>query len=534
MVGLAIARQMLEYAPARLAITALTEAEADRGVTTLSGESAAETELVGHFGDVFVAEELKDLGRLTILESGEKRQRFLDDLYGPLDRERLERFYLFRLFQEERPDIVIDCVNTATAIAYQNLFSSGEQLRAAIHSGDDLPDLVDRHLATVYLPQLIRHVHVLLQALREGGTDFYLKVGTTGTGGMGLNVPFTHSEQRPSNMLMAKAGVAGAHSHLLFLLARTPGAPAVKEIKPAAAIAWKGIGVGPILRRGIPMERFDATEPVELANAFDEGQNSWRKLDGCLEAVYLDAGENGFFSRDEFETISTLGMMELVTPEEIADAVIREVRGQTTGLDIVSALDGAAMGPTYRGGVLRELALRRMEELEEQFGRRSVAFEFLGPPRLTKLLFEAHMLERLYSTLTGIIELDPERTAQDTFALIQEDEDLRVGILTAGIPILTPGGDRVLRGPEVKVKPREGQELTDGVVSRGWVDLRSSNWQTWRNRVCNYRQELSQAPRPDDGSISDLDVSGRSERIRPGALTAWILRTEDKGERLKR
>ncbi len=129
-------------------------------------------------------------------------------------------------------------------------------------------------------------------------------------------------------------------------------------------------------------------------------------------------------------------MMELVTPEDIADAVIREVRGQTTGLDIVSALDGAAMGPTYRGGVLRELALRRMEELENEFGRRSVAFEFLGPPRLTKLLFEAHLLERLYGTLGAAHELEPERAASQADELVQEDPDLRVAILSAGLAIL--------------------------------------------------------------------------------------------------
>ncbi len=532
--GMAIARRLLVDRPARLAITALTRKEAEKGATRLVKEGGGVTEIVGHWGDVFVAEDYKDLSRDEILESPEKRQRFLDDLYAPLDKARLERFYLYQLFVREKPDIVIDCVNTATAIAYQNLFRSGERLRGAIERGEDVADLVGRHLATEYMPQLIRHVHILLSALRDGSTDFYLKVGTTGTGGMGLNVPFTHSEQRPSNMLMAKAGVAGAHSHLLFLLARTPGAPAVKEIKPAAAISWKGIGAGPILRRGVPMERYDATKALKLGQAFDDDRVAWTTLEGPLEAVYLDAGENGFFSRDEFETISTLGMMELVTPEDIADAVIREVRGQTTGLDIVSALDGAAMGPTYRGGVLRELALRRMEELENEFGRRSVAFEFLGPPRLTKLLFEAHLLERLYGTLGAVRELEPERAASQTDELVQEDPDLRVAILSAGLAILKPNGAEVLRGPVIKVRPPPGAPLDDWVISRGWVDLRPSNWQTWRDRVKNYRTELAEAPGPDDGSISDLDVSGRSERIRPGVLAAWILRIEDKGARLKR
>ena len=73
----------------------------------------------------------------------------------------------------------------------------------------------------------------------------YVKIGTSGTGGMGLNIPYTHSEEKPSRVLLSKSALAGAHTLLLFLMARTPGGPITKEIKPAAAIAWKRIGFGP-------------------------------------------------------------------------------------------------------------------------------------------------------------------------------------------------------------------------------------------------------------------------------------------------
>ncbi|NIR45789.1 MAG: short-chain dehydrogenase, partial [Gemmatimonadetes bacterium] len=91
------------------------------------------------------------------------------------------------------------------------------------------------------------------------------------------------------------------------------GAPAVKEIKPTAAIAWKRIAKGPIMTRGEPMPLYDAAKPVGLSEALDAGDAAWSQLDGHLDSVYIDAGENGQFSRDEFETISALGMMELVT-----------------------------------------------------------------------------------------------------------------------------------------------------------------------------------------------------------------------------
>ena len=74
---------------------------------------------------------------------------------------------------------------------------------------------------------------------------------------MGLNIPYTHSEEKPSRVLLSKSALAGAHTLLLFLMARTPGGPITKEIKPAAAIAWKRIGYGEILRGGRPVPLYD-------------------------------------------------------------------------------------------------------------------------------------------------------------------------------------------------------------------------------------------------------------------------------------
>ncbi len=534
LVGMAIARRMLRHQPARLTITALTKEETEEGFAQLKKLAAGMTEIARNWGDLMVATEFKDEPRRELVESQEKRRGLLDDIYGGFSRERLERSFLYELLVEEKPDIVVDCVNTATAIAYQDVFSSVKQVRAALAEGGDVTDIVERHLAIIYMPQLIRHVHILLESLRQAGTQFYLKIGTSGTGGMGLNIPVTHSEQRPSSMLLAKSSVAGAHSLLLFLTARTPGAPAVKEIKPTAAIAWKSIGAGPLSWRGAPLERFDATDPVPFEQALDDGKSSWKKLDGQLDAVYIDMGENGLFSRDEFEAISALGLMELVTTEEIAQAVIREIRGKPTGLDIVSALDSASMGPTYRGGVLRELALRRLEELEQQSGKRSVAFEMLGPPRLSKLLFEAHILETMYGTLKAAAELDPDATAADAEALLAKNDELRVNILSIGLPIISADGSKVFRGPALKVRPEDGAEVDEKLIARGWVDLRPSNWNLWRGRVQEYMSEVTDAPGPDEGSIADVDQASRSNMIRPGAVVAWIFKREDGGERVKR
>jgi hypothetical protein len=80
--------------------------------------------------------------------------------------------------------------------------------------------------------------------------------------------------------------------------------------------------------------------------------------------------------------------------------VVREIRGHSTGHDVVAALDAATSGPTYRAGVLREVAIARMEALEREHGVEAIAYEMLGPPRLSKLLFEVALLRRLYPDWT--------------------------------------------------------------------------------------------------------------------------------------
>ncbi len=535
LVGLAVARALVPHGPKRIVLTALTQAEVEPAVEELRGEVEG-IEVVGEWGDMFWPESLKDRDRADVLADPEARAGLLDDLYGELTDDVVKRSTFASLIERHQPHLVVDCVNTATAFAYQNIFASATELRQRAEAGDCSRELVERHLATLYLPQLIRHVQIALESMKRAGTRMYLKIGTAGTGGMGLNIPFTHSEERPSRMLLAKSGVAGAHTLLLYLMARTPGAPAVKEIKPTAAISWKRVGYGEVRKRGKALPRYDATGPVPLTEAFgDSTDSAYRATGGTLEGVYLDAGENGLFSLGEFETLTALGLMEYITPEEIANDVVREVLGRPTGHDVVAALDASTSGPTYRAGVLREVALAQMEALEREHGVESVAYEMLGPPRLSKLLFEVALLRRLHKGLDAAAELDPDHTARRAAQLIDEDEELRVRILTIGLPILLPDGERVLRGESAKVVPDPGQSPNDPrLAENGWVDLRASNWAKWRERLRTIRDELDRGPTASDGSRADREPHDRSRALRPGRLAAWVFRYEDGGEREKR
>jgi hypothetical protein len=487
------------------------------------------------------------------MENPGLRRQFVADTFERPTEERLARFFLHRIITKYRPDAIVDCVNSATGLAYQDAYTAYYRVRNALEAarengkqGGSLVEETEKFLGTVSLPQLIRHVQVLLDATTKTGTHTYVKVGTTGTGGMGLNIPYTHSEERPSGQLLSKSSLAGAHSLLLFLMGRTPGCPYMKEIKPAATIAWKKIGYGEIKRKGRPIPLYDCPpeKAEKLGNDFCRNvKDAGTALNRNLASVYIDTGENGIFSAGEFFTITAAEQMEFVTPEEIAQAVLWELEGGNTGLDIVAALDASAMGPTYRAGILREAALRHMAKLEAEHGIESVAFEILGPPRLSKLLYEAHLLRKSVKTLQAVVAQSPEQLALASENLVKQDRELRAAILSIGIPILLRDGCSLLRAPEVKIPPYAGTDVfrvtpdtVDNWAQNGWIDLRTANMGLWRQRVKDYMERTSQADPQDTSSNFPWDniISSESEEIHPGKLVAYIFIQEEKGARIKR
>jgi NAD(P)-dependent dehydrogenase (short-subunit alcohol dehydrogenase family) len=546
LVGQAVARRLLQEQPRELTLLSLRKEEADEAVSALRAEAGG-VALQAAWGDVFAFADVKDRPRRDVHADRALRTRLIESLIEPLSDAAAAQYFLHQLITERRPDIIVDAVNTATGIAYQDVYKTSRNAYHAVKEGGDLRESLETLLVTDYVPQLIRHVQVLYQAMVKARTRAYVKIGTSGTGGMGLNIPYTHSEEKPSRVLLSKSALAGAHTLLLFLMARTPGGPITKEIKPAAAIAWKRIGYGEVLRAGRPVPLYDVdparAQPLAAGSAFRPHDASQGAATGqTLESVFIDTGENGIFSLEEFSAITTGEQMEFVTPEEIADVVARELLGGNTGHDVINALDNAVMGPTYRAGLMRHWALEKLRALEDEHDVCSVAFENLGPPRLSKLLFEAHLLRREYASMDGVRESAPADMSRRAAARIEGDARLRREIVSIGIPVLMPDG-RLLRGPECKIPPAtrddESFEVTperiEAWAEAGWVDLREANMARWRDRFRRIRDEMDEIPPRDTSSrfLRDRQFWGEEEKIQPGKIVGWIFATEEKGARMK-
>src|SRR2546428_93581 len=141
LVGLAVARRVLAASPRRVVLVALFEEEVQAAAVSLEphrGRAAIAVE----WGDVFLPAALAKLGRGAVVASAEHRAVLLHDLLSELTEDVLGRSFLAQLLMKYRPDAVVDCINTATAFAYQDVVQAARELleRAAQGTADRQAD----------------------------------------------------------------------------------------------------------------------------------------------------------------------------------------------------------------------------------------------------------------------------------------------------------------------------------------------------------------------------------------------------------
>ncbi len=182
------------------------------------------------------------------------------------------------------------------------------------------------------------------------------------------------------------------------------------------------------------------------------------------------------------------------------------------------------------------------EKLEEEHQTRSIAFEILGPPRLSKLLYEAYLLQLAFGDVASVTKTPAKGIAQKLESLIRGDAQLRAQIISIGIPILLPDGKTLLRGPDIKIPPYRGEnelKITEKTLEAwahdGWVDLRITNMEHWKKRFEIIAEQVRQIPEQDTSSrrLRNKAYWSHFREIDPGKLVGWIFSDEEKGQRMK-
>src|SRR3989475_6677039 len=79
-----------------------------------------------------------------------------------------------------RPDAVVDCINTATAFAYQDVVQAARELLERAAQGTADRAAVEQLTLAIALPRLIRHMQILAEGLRRAGDQGHVENRTHG------------------------------------------------------------------------------------------------------------------------------------------------------------------------------------------------------------------------------------------------------------------------------------------------------------------------------------------------------------------
>ncbi|MEU8787252.1 hypothetical protein [Streptomyces sp. NPDC048637] len=500
-VGAAVSEALLrQLAPSYLAIHTSRQQTLHTRTRRLQSLAGASTHIGGSWGDIFSPCTLAQVPA---------------DVMTDRDRWQLAAFYhqpskpvaqpdasmIYEVVREHRPDLIVDAVTSATSGPRTVLPTESleELLRAAApHATDNAHiaesvgkrALLDALLGNPTAP-LSRYVANLDAALEAFDVQRYIKVSTSGLGGMGFACPYTHgtaADGFASDALLGKIGAAGVLHQLLWNLHHTRGRD-VRLIVPLALVGWEEVRYGPYTHRGVGVStRDDLRSGVQsLPPSPDAGVSP-----AAAQMVVVPAGDNSTYSRAEMALSTALGQFESVTREEVALAVAETALGSTK-YDLLSAMDGAALHSSYRSAHMRDSLLRQMRDLEQEVGRPSVVSGNLGPG-IAKDLFELHVLLEAAGSLHCARDGQSDTLAKQCADLMATDWYLRQQALSIGLGILTLDDQYLTSLPtdptDKESSPSAGPSKAPQIPGSptAWVDFRSDNVVRWQQALCGLTQ----------------------------------------------
>ncbi|MBR7106670.1 MAG: hypothetical protein IKC88_06770, partial [Opitutales bacterium] len=179
-----------------------------------------DVELIPSWGDIFLPSKFNKLASMQ--EQLENKDELLKFFYSDLGPEVLKKSTLYKLVQKWRPSLIIDAINSGTVLG--NHYKPELILSKVSASAEIDLNTSAEILLNDFVPKAINFVYALKLVMEDFGVDKYLKVSTTGLGGMGMNMPYTHGDTPRSSLsfaLMGKISAAGVLHQLLWNLSHT-------------------------------------------------------------------------------------------------------------------------------------------------------------------------------------------------------------------------------------------------------------------------------------------------------------------------
>lgn len=339
-----------------------------------------------------------------ILSKQSMCRRLSRELMQNLNHHEIDRQPLYKIVRDVRPDIIIDAINTATQCAYI------EQSSDAVENAG---------LGSLLLLRYYQVLHHLLQRdfWAERKLKFhieqYLKVGTTGIGGMGLDIPFTHGEERPSLSLMKKVAMAGAQTNILVAMSSSHRMARIQEVVPATSI--------------FQLSNF---------NPFPKTSRDIHKI----KHTEIDGGESHGYALEEFRLLTDKRQMGVIDAQELAGIIVDALVTEHSRYDVLAANTRSGVSRSPQSVDMRQAILGAWTQNQLRHHVPSIAHGHLGPWRTRKLLFELSiLLDYFGSHRQQFFKLSPRTLQREIWSMIKADKPLREEVRFASLRLSQRG-----------------------------------------------------------------------------------------------
>ena len=119
--------------PRKIVIASLYSHELENALAYLRKAPGDKSiEWVGEHGNIFVRNEYADTNPKELLVDPTHREALFADLFDKIE-DAYEHSRLVTIIRRHQPDVIIDSINTATAISYQNLYTASNQARKQVN-----------------------------------------------------------------------------------------------------------------------------------------------------------------------------------------------------------------------------------------------------------------------------------------------------------------------------------------------------------------------------------------------------------------
>ena len=420
-IGKAILNKILGYSPKKVIVHNLTKNESEL-VCKKYKKMFPNIEFISSYGNIFMPYYLKDLTNNNLYTSSKD---IIDYFYTEINQEILEKSSIVTLISKYKPSLIIDAINTATVLG--NAYNPEYNLKCYL---ENPADCSKKLMVDDYTTKLVNFVYSLKYGIETYNIKKYIKVSTTGLGGMGINMPYTHGDNPKINLssaLMGKISASGVLHQLLWNLEHTMG-DNISLIIPGTFVGYDSVKSEPIeTDKGLLLRR-KYSKPYDLFQKKEIEYNSKISKE-YLEFPVVRAGENHVYSQLELNTLTAIGQMEGITKEEVANKVIDCINGKSAN-EIFSNLNKAMLQPTYLG---REMIYDINEKFNSNVFEYGIATGNLGV-NLSKKLYELYLIKQAVPSIsllkkTKIDDLVLKVNSKLSKSIIEE-------IITIGIPII--------------------------------------------------------------------------------------------------